>query len=120
MDKALRYLSLVFSIVFIAFTLVQYDDPDRSVWIFIYVVAAAVSLSAFANKFDRFVILAIIITSLFGAFDLFPVGRFEGVALNHGMKTIEIELARESFGMALIFAASVLCLVLSYRKSASA
>lgn len=120
MDKLLKILCLIFAIFFFGSALVQYNDPDRSLWIFIYLIATAISISAYFGRFDKLLLLTVLATAVFGALELFPYGHFEGVALKHGMKTIEIELARESLGFAFIIVAAVMYLLMSFRQSKSA
>ena len=116
MKNITKVISLIFTLVFIYFTVVQYNDPDKSLWIYIYLVAAAVSVSSVLNKYNRAILFAIAISSIFGAFDLFPYGHFEGVALKDGMKTDFIELARESFGFGFIAVASLFYIAMSFKN----
>jgi transmembrane protein TMEM220 len=114
--KSSRYTAYFFAFLFLCFTAVQYNDPDKSLWIFIYLMAFSVSLSAAYGSYNPGILLVMAAASLFGAFEMFPYGHFEGVALKHGMKTIEIELARESFGFAIIAISSLYYLFLALKK----
>ena len=116
MNNISRYIALFFAFLFLCFTVVQYNDPDKSLWIFIYLIAFSVSLSAVYGSYNPGILLIMSVASLFGAFDLFPYGNFEGVALKQGMKTVGIEMARESFGFAIIAIASTYYLFLSFKK----
>ena len=116
MNNISRYIALFFAFLFLCFTAVQYNDPDKSLWIFIYLIALSVSLSAAYGSYNPSILFFMSLASIFGAFDLFPYGHFQGVALKQGMKTVEIEMARESFGFAIIAIASLYYLYLSLKK----
>ncbi len=111
MRTIFKFLSLAFALLFIVFAAVQYNDPDWLVWIYAYLLPAYISFSAFRNQFNTGLIASVCLAALFGTITFFPYGHFEGVALKHGMKTIEIELARESLGLAIVFGAMILHLV---------
>lgn len=113
MQTLFKILSLAFALLFIAFAAVQYNDPDWIIWIYAYLLPAYISFSAFRNRFNSGLIIAVCLAALFGSITFFPYGHFEGVALKHGMKTIEIELARESFGLGIVFVAMTVHLIQS-------
>jgi len=117
MQTFFKILSLAFVLLFLFFAAVQYNDPDWIVWIYAYLVPAYISFSAFRNSFNKGLIAAACLAALFGAITFFPYGHFEGVALKHGMKTIEIELARESLGLGIVFMAMLVHLGQAYVKS---
>jgi uncharacterized membrane protein YjdF len=48
----MKIFNLVFTILFIIFAALQYNDPDPYVWIPIYLVSAYVQ--TYRNKFDKF------------------------------------------------------------------
>src|SRR5688572_8914674 len=102
MQTASKILSLVFTLLFLAFAAVQYNDPDVLVWVIAYLVPAYVSFLAFRNRFNKELIWVVLIAAIAGAITFFPYGHFEGVALDHGMKTMNIELARESLGLGVV------------------
>ncbi len=117
MQAFLKILSLAFSLLFLGFAAVQYNDPDWPVWIYAYLLPAYVSFSAFRNQFNKGLIIALSIAALTGAITFFPYGHFDGVALKDGMKTIEIELARESLGLGIVLIAMLIHLAQSYTRS---
>ncbi|GIV34491.1 MAG: hypothetical protein KatS3mg031_2026 [Chitinophagales bacterium] len=119
MQSLLKILSLAFGALFVGFATVQYNDPDFPLWIFAYAVPAYVSFAAFREKFNVELIWMILLGSLAGAFTFFPYGHYEGVALKQGMKTMEIETARESFGLAIVAFACVIYLYAAYRRRQS-
>jgi hypothetical protein len=114
MQDLLKYASLIFCLMLLSFAAVQYNDPDWPVWIYAYLVPAYISLCAFRNKFNRELIAVVALAALLGAVTFFPFGHYEGVALKDGMKTMEIELARESLGLAIVFVAMLTHLFQAY------
>ena len=116
MNTAAKILSLVFTLMFLGFAAVQINDPDPLVWIWAYLVPAYISLSAFRDKFNKELILVVLIAALAGAITFFPYGHFEGVALKHGMKTLNIELARESLGLGIVALVSAFHLAQAYLR----
>jgi hypothetical protein len=98
MSKATGYkfLKYTLSIIFIFFAGVQYNDPDPIIWIPVYLVPIAL---VFYKKDKGLYFLIGCIYFLWAA-NQFPP-EWEGLTLNEvGMKTINIELGRESLGLA--------------------
>lgn len=96
-----KTLSLVFAFLFVLFAAVQYNDPDPQVWVPIYGFAAMACIMAFARIGQVwFFGLMALIYGVAAAYQWPPA--FEGFLLNEvGMKTVNIELARESGGLAI-------------------
>ncbi|MDZ4846058.1 MAG: transmembrane 220 family protein [Chitinophagales bacterium] len=117
MNTVAKILSLVFTLLFISFAAVQYNDPDVLVWVYAYLVPVYISFSAFRNQFNKGLIWSMLIGSVLGAITFFPYGHFEGVALKDGMKTMNIEYARESLGLAVVSIASLIHLAQAYFQS---
>lgn len=117
MQNFTKVLSLVFTLLFLSFAAVQYNDPDVLVWAYAYLLPAYISFSAFRNQFNKGLIWAVLIGAVLGAVTFFPYGHFEGVALKDGMKTMNIEYARESLGLAIIAAVSAIHLAQAYFQS---
>ena len=116
MSTLIKIVSLAFSVGFIFFAVVQYNDQDPFLWIGIYLIATILSIMSFLGRYNKPVLGLVVVASLIGTLVLFPYGHFEGVALKDGMKTIEIELARESLGLAIVTLAGVLYLFFSTKK----
>lgn len=114
MNAVTKILSLVFTLLFLAFAAVQYNDPDALLWVYAYLVPAFISFSAFRNQFNKTLIGVVFIGSVLGAIAFFPFGHWEGVALKDGMKTMNIEYARESLGLAVVALASAIHLAQAY------
>lgn len=96
MNKA---LPLTFAGLFVLFAALQYNDPDPQVWVPIYGFATMACVMAYARigKVWFFGLMALIY-AVAAAYQWPPA--FEGFLLNEiGMKTVNIELARESGGL---------------------
>ena len=76
---------------------VQLNDPDPMTWIAAYLLVAFVGLRKISGKSDHLWIAAIVY--FIWGINQFPP-EWEGVMFNEvGMKTLNIELGRESFGL---------------------
>ena len=103
----IRVFAIIMALVFIAFAVVQYNDPDPHIWIPIYLFPAILSGLMWWVKDDRPLMLlsVLLVAALFyfvGAIYQWPE-HWEGVALKNGMKTINIEEGRESLGLGVVF-----------------
>ncbi len=58
--KYLKYLNIVFTLSFILFAIVQWNDPDGMIWMAVYSGAALVSVLAFLDKVSKKVLLSLI------------------------------------------------------------
>ena len=58
--KFLKYINIVFAVLFVLFAIVQWDDPDAMAWIAIYSGAALVSVLSFLEKMPKKVLLGLI------------------------------------------------------------
>ncbi len=96
-----KTLSITFALLFVLFAAVQYNDPDPQVWVPIYGFAAMACIMAFARVGQVwFFGLMALIYGVAAVYQWPPA--FEGFLLNEvGMKTVNIELARESGGLAV-------------------
>ena len=106
-----KAFSLVFGLLFVLFAAFQYNDPDPEVWVPIYGFAAVACMMAFAQVARPWFFGAMaLIYAVAAVYQWPPV--FEGFLLDEmGMKTYNIELAREAGGLAICAAAM---LVLAY------
>ena len=96
----LRLFAIVMALTFLVFAGLQYNDPDPIIWIPIYLYLVLVSILVLNRKISQVVLFVSALAFLVGAFYLWPA-QWEGVALQHGMKTVNIEAGRESLGLAL-------------------
>jgi hypothetical protein len=110
----MKILNIIFGILFILFALVQYNDPDPFLWIFIYSLAAALSFIPVSHRYFRLVFFPAAIFFLALAVDLFigPDGVWSWLTVHHAENiatTMQaskpwIEETREFFGLLIILA----------------
>lgn len=95
----MKYFYYLFYLIFIAFAAVQYNDDDSFHWIIAYLFAAFVLFQRQKRNISALALILVAVPYLLWAFDLFPA-QWEGLLLNEmGMKTVNIELGRESLGL---------------------
>jgi len=94
-----KIVSLFFALLFVYFVVVQYNDPDPEVWMPIYGIAVAACLSVFFGKAPRsYVFIIMGVAYFFASYQQWPP-QYEGVFWGEmKMRSINIELARESLG----------------------
>jgi hypothetical protein len=112
-----KTISIIFGVLFVLFAALQYNDPDPQVWVPIYGFAAMACIMALSRiRQAWFLGLMALIYGIAALYQWPPA--FEGFLLNEvGMKTINIELARESGGLVLCAVAMGLLAWLVYRDN---
>lgn len=94
-----KTLSLVFGLLFILFAAFQYNDPDPEVWIPIYGFAAMACFMAYAHVGQWWFFAAMTVVYIVAAWYQWP-SRFEGFLFSEvGMRSMNIEMAREAGGL---------------------
>jgi hypothetical protein len=68
----MKILNTIFGLMFLAFTVVQFNDPDPILWIAIYGAMVMVSVMAFFNRYFKMLLLGLAIAYLIYAALLFP------------------------------------------------
>ena len=112
MNLAFKILGYLFSILFLVAAVLQYNDPDALMWIFIWGISAVVSL-LFALKKAAYNLTAVIaILALIAGFYVYP-STFEGLGLENG-NLKNVERGREAYGL-FIIAATMLIYTLRIR-----
>jgi len=98
----MKLLHLFLALLFFLFAAVQYNDPDPEVWMPIYGVAVVACLSLFFDKAPhRYVFVVMALAYFFASYQQWPP-QYEGVFWGEmKMRSINIELARESLGLAI-------------------
>jgi Transmembrane family 220, helix len=98
---------IAFTIIFIAFATVQFNDSDGWLWILIYLLAALMCFRAYRKEGERLSYIFLgVLYGLWAANQFPPV--WEGLILDSmDMKTPNIEFARESLGLGLCAVAMV-------------
>jgi Transmembrane family 220, helix len=97
----MRIFKYIFIVIFIAFAVVQYNDPDPYLWIPVYLFPVYLIFKSLNDIEISKSFIYIAIVYIFWSINVFPP-EWEGVLLNQGMKTLNIELGRESLGLACV------------------
>ena len=111
----MKAIAIISGIIFLVFTVVQFNDPDPLYWIFIYLLTAGFSFAAFFNRFYPKLMLLTIGMYLNAAFGLWAGVvewfhspdrslLFDDIAK---MQHIYIEEAREFLGLMMALAALI-------------
>ncbi|UTA69511.1 MULTISPECIES: transmembrane 220 family protein [Emticicia] len=109
---AKKILLWIFMAMFIYAAIVQYNDPDPYVWVPTYLIPVFLCYHKMKGKGEPIMFFTIGLLYLMWAINQFPPA-WEGVVLNEmGMKTINIELARESLGLGICTLAMWVCALL--------
>ncbi len=112
-----KILGGIFTVFFVFAAVVQFNDPDSMLWVLLYFVAALASVLFFLGRLKLWMALVLIPVYVILAINHWPP-EFEGVALQDGMKTLNIELARESLGMGISALIMILyAIILKSKKS---
>ena len=96
-----KTIALVFGLLFLLFAAVQYNDPDPQVWIPIYGAAAIACFMAYAGIRQPLFYVLMAVGYVIAAIYQWPP-RFEGFLFSEvGMRSMNIEMAREAGGLAI-------------------
>lgn len=110
-----KIILLVFGLLFILFAALQYNDPDPEVWIPIYGLASMACFMAYAGIGRWWLFVGMAVIYVVAAINQWPPV-FEGFLFNEvGMRSMNIEMAREAGGLA-ICAAVMVGLAIMMRK----
>ncbi len=97
----MKIVAIVSGLVFLLFSYFQFNDPDPQIWIPIYSAAALACYMAYRNLWPAWVFYIMATAYAIGAVLQWPPA-FEGIFFGDlAMKSLNIELARESFGLAI-------------------
>ncbi|MGV3505408.1 MAG: transmembrane 220 family protein [Adhaeribacter sp.] len=113
----MRIFALLMAAVFVVFAALQYNDPDPIVWIPIYLYVALLSVWYYRGGVPKVLLLVSAALFLAGAVYMWPA-HWEGVELQQGMKTANIEHGRESLGLGLCVLTMVLYALVPGRPQA--
>lgn len=121
MIKASRIFFGFWTLAFLLFAFWQFNDPDPEVWVSIYVYAAIMSGLAATERYPLIPLLAGAALCLLGSIYFFPSSVNEWVVQEWeqqdlSMKTVDMEEARESFGLLIIFIITGSAAWLGWRK----
>lgn len=119
----MKYIALLFSLIFLAFAYLQYNDPDPLVWIPAYLVPTYVCFRFFQGYFNvELVVLLLLVTTLAGVSLWQAMTAWEGFFTEGAgmtMKTMNQEYAREACGLwicSFIYALLLLTQVIKINK----
>jgi hypothetical protein len=103
LSKTQKIILTLLRVLFLLFALVQLNDPDPLVWICIYLVPVFVFNEQLLRRgMGRFGQITLGFVYFLWAAEQFPP-EWEGVLLDSmAMKTLNIELGRESLGLAIV------------------
>ena len=95
------------ALIFLLFAFWQWNDPDPEIWVSIYVFAAVMSALAAFGRYSVLLLVTAAVAALLGALYYFPssVGDWisqEWQQADLSMKTMDMEEARESFGLLIV------------------
>lgn len=85
------------AMLFVIAAYVQWNDPDATLWYFIYGIAALASILFFMGRLSFVVALILGLLYISGTVFLWPE-KWEGLSIGDG-DVVNIERARESLGM---------------------
>jgi hypothetical protein len=114
----MRYIALVFGLIFLLFAYWQYNDPDPLWWITLYLVSAYAAYITFQGKYNLELFAVLAALYIAGAVTSWlQMTAWEGfVTEGEGlsMKSLNQELARESAGLAICALAMISFWVMGY------
>ncbi len=109
----MKYIALIFTIIFLLFAGLQFNDPDPMLWAPIYLVAAYATFRTFQGKANPEMLLVLIVLSFVGGMNSWNSmtvweGYFtEGAGMS--MKSNNQELAREASGLWICTVSFMVC-----------
>lgn len=117
----MKYINLIFTVVFIASAYLQLNDPDPLLWFIIYLSGAVLCTLSIFHKGNTLLFILALLTYLIYAVILFfaPDGVWtwlythNGENITQGMRVSKpwIEKTREFFGLLILAAVTVLNLI---------
>ncbi len=97
----MKFVTITFGLVFLLFSYFQFNDPDPQIWIPVYSAAALACYMASRNLWPAWIFYVMAAAYAIGAVFQWPPA-FEGIFFGDlSMKSLNIELARESFGLGI-------------------
>ncbi len=108
----MKVFNLTFTVLFIVFAALQYNDPDPYIWVPIYLYSSALCFLAFKGSFYPKAYLAgIIVYTVYAAYLLFDkTGVLSWIQQHHAESMVQtmqakkpwIEESREFFGLIIL------------------
>ena len=99
----MRIFAIIVGLCFVLSAAVQYNDPDSALWIILYLIPAILSFAYLKKRLRTMVYLMIAVVYFIMAIYQWPP-EFEGFLFGEvtQMRNMNIELARESFGLGIV------------------
>ncbi|MEN8790177.1 MAG: transmembrane 220 family protein [Flavobacteriaceae bacterium] len=97
MKNLFKLFALLMAMLFVIAAYVQWNDPDATLWYFIYGIAALASILFFMGRLSFVVAIILGLLYISGTVILWPE-KWEGLSIGAG-DIVNIERARESLGM---------------------
>lgn len=121
MNKGSSIFFGIWSLIFVVGALVQINDPDPLVWIGIYLVAAFLSGYVALGRYPMIPLGIVTVLSFIGSIYFFPPSVSEWIVQEWEqqdltMKTMDMEVARESLGLLLIAIVLGIAWFIGWRK----
>ncbi|MBU1822115.1 MAG: transmembrane 220 family protein [Bacteroidetes bacterium] len=97
----MKFIAAFFGLLFLLFSYFQLNDPDPQIWIPVYSAAALACYMGYRGLWPGWVFYGLAAAYLIGAVIQWPP-EFEGVFFGGlEMRSLNIELARESLGLGI-------------------
>ena len=112
-----RILSLGFALLFGSFALLQLNDPEPMGWLLVYMITALIHVRAAQNYLYMLPSISGAIGTSVAAVIFWP-SEYQGIAGVMKTELPQIELARESLGLALVSISLLFLSIRAYRKRA--
>ncbi len=118
----MKITNIILAIVFIAFAVLQYNDPDPYIWLFVYGVTALLCINSALGKTFRLANILLIVFSVVWMVLLVPqlvewiVGGMPASSNASDRAVVQLELVREFFGLLMV----ILTMLLQLRNAKSA
>ena len=97
----MKFVAIIFGLIFLLFSYFQFNDPDPEIWIPIYSAAALACYMAYRDLWPAWVFYIMAAAYAIGGVLMWPPA-YEGILFGDmSMKSLNIELARESLGLGI-------------------
>ena len=123
----MKIFNILFCLVFILFSALQYNDPDPYIWVPIYLYTAALCWLASRNKFyPKAYWIGIIVYAAYAVYKIFDqnglldwINKHDAENIAETMKAKQpwIEESREFFGLLILISVLLINLIYTKRKS---
>lgn len=119
----MKFFAGIFTLVFILFAALQWNDPDPWFWIPAYLLSAYTSYAAFRNYYNPMLLFVMALGYFIAAVSVFPETSIsewihqEEQAASLEMKMPFIEAARESLGLSICLIVNLILMFVGLPKA---